>query len=172
MDNYFGNALEQAAAVQKLWMDSTAKITGVFSQFSPVSPPVEEARKLRSGVLKVLGESCEEFMRTPQFMEMMKTTVNTALDLRRWQRAGMDAIHDQLETPDKDDIDGVLLAIRHVERRLLDRLEDLDERVGSLDDRIGRQSAPGRERNEKPAGKRARTTRQQRTTISKRSSKK
>ena len=175
MDNYFGKTFEQAAVVQKLWMDSAAKITGVFSQFSPVSPPIEEARKLRSGLLKVLGESCEEFMRTPQFMEMMKTSLNAALTMRQFQRAGMDAIHDQFETPDKEDIDGILLAIRHVERRLLDRLEDLDERVTCIDRRIEETQEPGNRRNpptERPVGKRAASPRQKKTTISRRKGKK
>ena len=102
MENYLGKSLEQAAAVQKLWFDSASRLTGVFSQYSPVSPPVEEGRKLRGGILKVLGESCEEFMRTPQFLETIKTTLNAALSMRQLQRAGMDALHDQFETPDKD----------------------------------------------------------------------
>ena len=40
------------------------------------------------------------------------------------------------KTPAQEDIDGVLMAIRHVERRLLDRLEGLDERVANLDEKI------------------------------------
>ena len=174
MENYFGKTFENAAAVQKFWFDSASKMTGVLSQFSPVSPPIEEARKLRNGVLKVLGESCEEFMRTPQFMEMIRTSLNMALDLRGLQRAGMDAIHDQLETPDKEDIDGILLAIRHVERRLLDRLEHLDDRVSEIDRHVGSIPAQeGRKTREKPMAKRAAATRRyQRTTVTKRSSKK
>ncbi|MEI6349508.1 MAG: hypothetical protein WCP06_00205 [Verrucomicrobiota bacterium] len=138
MQDPISKSLEQAALFQRLWMDSATKMTGVFSQFSPISPPVEEARKLRDGMLKVLGESCEEFMRTPQFMEVVKTSINAALDLQRFSREGMDRIHDHLQTPDKEDIDGVLLAIRHVERRVLDRLEAMDERVGDIDEQVGR----------------------------------
>jgi hypothetical protein len=44
----------------------------------------------------------------------------------------MNLVHEQFESSSKEDIDGVLLAIRHVERRLLDRLEGLDERVANL----------------------------------------
>ena len=48
----------------------------------------------------------------------------------------MNLAHEQFENPSKEDIDGVLMAIRHVERRLLDRLEGLDERVANLDEKI------------------------------------
>jgi hypothetical protein len=128
---------EQAAAFQKLWMDSMASMAGVWSQYSPASPAPEEMRKIRSGMLKVMTETCDEFMRTPQFMEMMKTSLNGALDLRRFAREGMQRVHEQFETPDKEDIDGVLLAIRHVERRVLDRLEGLEERVAAIKELIG-----------------------------------
>jgi len=171
MENYLGKTLEGAAAIQKLWMDSASKMTGVLTQFSPVSPPIEEARKLRDGMLKMLGESCEEFLRTPQFMEAMKNTLNVALDLRNFQRNGMDAIHEHLQTPDKDDIDGVLLAIRHVERRLLDRLEDLDESITCLNKRLEAVEPAVNSKRESPVGKRQAVRRQKRTTVAKHSSK-
>jgi hypothetical protein len=93
-------------------------------------------RKMRGGMLKVLAETWDEYMRTPLFMEMMKASLNGALDLKRMARDGMNRVHEQFESPSKEDIDGVLLAIRHVERRLLDRLEGLDDRVANLDQKI------------------------------------
>ena len=67
---------------------------------------------------------------------MMKASLNGALDLKNMAREGMNRVHEQLENPTKTDVDEVLLAIRHVERRLLDRLEGLDDRVANLDDKI------------------------------------
>ena len=127
---------DQVAAFQKLWTDSFANMASVWSQFSPGSPPSDEMRKMRGGMLKVLAETWDEYMRTPLFMEMMKASLNGALDLKRMARDGMNRVHEQFETPSKEDIDGVLMAIRHVERRLLDRLEGLDDRVANLDEKI------------------------------------
>jgi uncharacterized protein YdcH (DUF465 family) len=127
---------DQVAAFQKLWTDSFANMASVWSQFSPGSPPSDEMRKMRGGMLKVLAETWDEYMRTPQFMEMMKASLNGALDLKRLASDGMNRVHEQFKTPSKEDIDEVLLAIRHVERRLLDRLEGLDDRVAKLDEKI------------------------------------
>jgi hypothetical protein len=132
MNKYF----DQVAAFQKLWMDSFANMGSVWSQFSPGSPPIDEVRKIRGGMLQVLAETWDEYMRTPQFMEMMKASLNGALDLKRLARDGMNRMHEQFENPAKEDIDGVLLAIRHVERRLLERLEGLDGRVANLNEKI------------------------------------
>ena len=131
-----GKIFDQVAVFQKLWMDSFTEMAGVWSQFSASSPPVDEMRKMRGGMLKVLAETWDEYMRTPQFLEIMKASLNGALDLKRLAREGMNRVHEQLENPSKQDVDDVLLAIRHVERRLLDRLEGLDDRVANLNDRI------------------------------------
>src|SRR5271165_6165136 len=136
MSDNMNKGFDQVTAFQKLWTDSFANMAGVWSQLSPGSPPTDEMRKMRGGMLKVLAETWDEYMRTPQFMEMMKGSLNGALDLKRMARDGMNRVHEQFETPSKEDIDGVLLAIRHVERRLLGRLEGLDDRVAALDEKI------------------------------------
>jgi hypothetical protein len=136
MSDNMNKGFDQVAAFQKLWTDSFANMTGVWSQFSPGSPPSDEIRKMRGGMLKVLAETWDEYMRTPQFMEMMKASLNGSLDLKRMARDGMNRVHEQFENPSKEDIDSVLMAIRHVERRLLDRLEGLDDRVANLNEKI------------------------------------
>ena len=136
MNDDMNKGFDQVAAFQKLWADSFANMASVWSQFSPSSPPSDEMRKMRGGMLKVLAETWDEYMRTPQFMEMMKASLNGVLDLKRMARDGMNRVHEQFENPSKNDIDDVLLAIRHVERRLLDRLEGLDDRVANLDEKI------------------------------------
>jgi hypothetical protein len=81
-------------------------MAGAWSQFSPGSPPSDEIRKVRAGILKVLAETWDEYMRTPQFMEMMKASLNGALDLKRMPRDGTNRVHVQFENPSKEDIDG------------------------------------------------------------------
>lgn len=136
MDDNMRKTMEQMASFQKLWMDSFTNMANVWSQFSPGSPPADEVRRMRDNMLKVLSQTWDEFMRTPQFMEMMRSSLNSAMDLRQMSRDGMNRVHQQFETAAKEDVDGVLLAIRHVERRVLDRLEDLDERIGKLEDNL------------------------------------
>ena len=136
MDDRMNQTLEQAAAFQKLWLDTFGGMASVWSQYSPDAPPPEEMRKMRSGMLKAVAGAWDEFIRTPQFMEMMKVSLNGALDMRRMARDGINKIHEQFETPSKEDLDSILLAIRHVERRLLEALEGVDDRVRTNTDRL------------------------------------
>jgi hypothetical protein len=136
MSDSIDKSFDQVAAFQKLWLDSFANMASIWSQFSPASPPSDEVRKMRGGMLKVLADTWDEYMRTPQFLELMKASLNGALDLKRMARDGLNRVHDQLENTSKQDVDDVLMAIRHVERRILDRLEGIEERVTNLDDRL------------------------------------
>lgn len=90
---------------------------------------------MRSGMLNVMAQSLDEFMRTPQFLEMMKSTMDGAMQLKGMTREGLHKMQDQFEIPHKEDLDGVLLALRHVERRLLERIEDLEGSMSVLDKR-------------------------------------
>ena len=99
MNDNMNKGFDQVAAFQKLWTDSFANMASVWSQFSPGSPPSDEMRKMRGAMLKVLAETWDEYMRTPQFMEMMKGSLNGALDLKRMARDGMNRVHEQFENP-------------------------------------------------------------------------
>ena len=137
MDNNMIKAMEQAAAVQKLWMDSFTEMANVWTQFSPSKPPPEELRKMRSGMLKVLTECWDEFMRTPFFMEMMKNSINATLELRKMGQTTAAKVHEQTGVAASEDIDGILMAIRHNERRILDGIEGFVEKFDELGNRLG-----------------------------------
>ena len=130
----------QVAAFQKLWMDSFTDTADVWAQFSPNSLLFDEVRRMRGGMLKVLAETWDRYMRTPRFLETMKASLDSALDVKRMAREGFNRLHEQLENPSKDDIDDIFLAIRHVERRILDHLEGLDDRLPNLNEKIDRAS--------------------------------
>jgi hypothetical protein len=44
--------------------------------------------------LKVLAETWDEYMRTPQFLEMMKASPNGSLNLKRVMREGINWLHE------------------------------------------------------------------------------
>src|SRR5208337_4937893 len=88
MSDNMNKCFDQVAAFQKLWTDSFANMASVWSQFSPGCPPSDEMRKMRGGMLKVLAETWDEYMRT----------LNGALDLRRTARDGMNIEEPGLDT--------------------------------------------------------------------------
>lgn len=137
MDDTMKDTFDKASAFQNMWMDSMAGMARVWSQYSPENPPPEELKKIRQGMLNVISQSWEEFMRTPQFMEMMKDSLNNAMTWQGFAKDGANRMHDTMQTPSKADMEGILLSLRHVEKRLLDRMETIEGQVDSISVKLG-----------------------------------
>ncbi len=81
-------------------------------------------------------------MRSPQFLESMKQWMDNAVTFRKMTSDFMAKVRNEMQSPSRDDIDTVMLTVRHMETRLLDRLDDLSSRVSELNERLAGGSAP------------------------------
>jgi hypothetical protein len=137
-DNHAGDTAEQMAAFQKMWMESFSKILqGAFTA-TPNSPPPVVVRQIRSGILQALAQAWEEFMRSPQFLEGMKQWMENAVAFRKLTNDFMGNVRGGMQAPSRGDIDTIMLTVRHMEKRLLDRVEELSAIIASLDARLSR----------------------------------
>ena len=129
MDQDFAKTAEQAAAFQKLWVDSASKIVQAAFTITPNSPPPEIVRQIRAGIFQALAGSWEEFMRSRQFLESMKQWMENAITFRKMTTDFMARVRNEMQAPSREDIDTIMLNIRHLEKRLLDRLDELEAQV-------------------------------------------
>lgn len=120
---------EQSAAFQKIWTESFTKLLQTASMFNPNSPPPELMREMRNGVLNALAKSWDEFLRSPQFQQVMKEWMDKAMAVRKMSHDLMGKVRKEMQAPSRDDIDAIMLSMRHMETRILDRLEALEKQV-------------------------------------------
>ncbi|HSU56477.1 MAG TPA: hypothetical protein VLT36_20630 [Candidatus Dormibacteraeota bacterium] len=132
MDENFQKTTEQAAAFQKIWMESMSKLMQTAFTINPGSPPPEVLRQLRSGIFQALAKSWEEFMRSPQFLEGMKQWMDSAIHFRKMTNDFLGKVRNEMQAPSYQDMDGIMGAIAHMEKRLLDRIDQLDHQVAAL----------------------------------------
>ncbi len=144
MDDQFEKTAEQAAAFQKMWLEAVSKMMQSAFTFSPNSPPPEVLRQIRSGIFQALGETWEEFMRSPQFLEGMRQWMDSAVTFRQMTNDFLANVRSEMQGTSRGDIDTVMLAIRHMEKRVLDRVEELSAEVEELKKRAGNGRAGGR----------------------------
>ncbi len=135
----FEKGAEQAAAYQKIWMESLSKMFQAACTMAPNAPPPEIVRQMREGIFAALAKSWEEFMRSPQFLEGMRQCMENAITFRKMTNEFMAKVRNELQSPSKDDIDTVMLSVRHMERRLLDRVEELAAQGGRLNERLAKE---------------------------------
>ncbi len=135
-NNEAQTAGDAAAAFQKIWMESMSKTMQTAFTLTPGSAPPEVLRHFRGGILQALTESWEEFMRSPQFLEGMKQSMENSVAFRKLTSGFMAHARNAMQSPSRDDIDTLMLTVRHLEKRLLDKVEDLSVVTDDLNQRL------------------------------------
>jgi len=116
---------EQWMAFQRIWGETFSKMMQLGCTFSPDSAPPDFMRQMRSGIFQALGQSWEQFLRSPEFMKGMKQYMDSAIAFRKTTNDLFSKVRHETQTVARDDIDAVMLTVRHMETRVLDRLEEL-----------------------------------------------
>ena len=132
MTEDFSKATEQMGAFQKIWTESITQLMQTALTTTPNSAPPEVLREMRSGILKSLARSWDEFLRSPQFLDVMRQWMDSTITFRKMSNEWMARMRNDLQAPSRDDIDTIMLSVRHMEQRLLDRVEDLSKRIDAL----------------------------------------
>jgi hypothetical protein len=127
---------EQWTAFQRMWSDTFTKMIQVGMTFGPESAPPEFMRQFRAGIFQALAKSWDEFLRSPQFMDAMKQWMDSAIAFRKMSNDFLTKAHHEAQSPAREDIDTVMLAVRHMETRILDRVGELATQVDELNKRL------------------------------------
>lgn len=125
-----------AAAFQKIWMETLSKMTQTGFTFSPESPPPEMFRQMRGGIFRALAESWEQFLRSPQFLKSTKNWQENATAFRKMTNDLLTRTRHELQAPSREDVDTIMLTVRHMEKRILDRMEEVSSEVAALNARL------------------------------------
>jgi hypothetical protein len=156
MTEPFEKAGQEAAAFQKLWLETFSKTIQAAFKFTPDSAPPEILRQIRAGIFQTLAESWDEFLRSPQFVDGMRQWMDNAITFRKISSEFLGRVRNDLQAPSRSDIDTVMLAVRHMEKRLLDRLDQMSVQIAELE---GKYAKPPRTGQPKRGGATRRPTR-------------
>jgi len=141
---------EQGTAFQKIWLESMSKVIQAAGAFSPASSASPEmVGEIRNGLLRALGESWDDFLRSPEFLKEMKQTMDNATAFRLMSNDFMAKMRNEMQAPSRNDVDAIQLNVRHMEKRILDRLETMSKQIAELN---------GRTNGAKPAAAKPQTT--------------
>lgn len=153
-ENGRNRMFESADAFTRMWGDFAMKMMTAGMSAQPGSAPPDAARQMRSAMFKAMGDQCEEFMRSPAFLEMMKQSMDASVSLRTQLNEFLTRMHHETQGVARDDVDTIMLTIRHFESRVLDRLEDLERRMDAIAVPAGKPASKPRPEPKKPQHKR------------------
>jgi hypothetical protein len=86
-------------------------------------------RQIRGGIFQALTDSWQTFMRSPEFLGTMKQGMEQAVTFRKKSHVLMGKIRNEMQAPSCEDIDTIMLTVRHMEKRLLDRIDQLSAQI-------------------------------------------
>lgn len=131
-------AAEQFAAFQKTWTETFARMMQQGFSGAGESAPPEFLRQIRSGILQALAQSWDQFLRSPQFLEGMRQWMDQAMAFRKLSDEFLTRARHETQGMAREDLDQVVLAVQHMEHRLLARMEELTARLDAFEERPGR----------------------------------
>ncbi|MDO8632723.1 MAG: hypothetical protein Q7R41_19755 [Phycisphaerales bacterium] len=161
MDHFGGNNASGLTGdpFSKFWMDCLTKMAsaGFAPPPSSTTESSEEAvKQMRRAFFDSWAQHCEEFMRSPAFLEGMKRAMDSSLAFREQLNEFMTRALHEGQIPARSDTDSILVVLRSLEDRVLDRLDRLEKRVASMNGTQG--GGPSEERAPAGAGTAAGTT--------------
>jgi hypothetical protein len=134
MDQYSGNSFNAPSdPFTKFWTECVSKMGG--AGFAPTTPYVSDdaMQQMRRAFFDAWAKHCDEFMRSPAFLDGMKKSMDGALAFREQLNEFMTKALHGAQAPARSDTDSIMLVLRSLEERVLDRLDRLEERVADLD---------------------------------------
>jgi len=141
---------EDVAAYSKMWMDFTTRVMTAGMSFNPSTPSMENADQLRKAVLGAVSEYFDTVMRSPQFLDTMKQSMDNAMAFRQQMNQCMTAVRHDTQGSAKEDTDSLMVTMRHMGSRLFDRLDQLESRLDAISNRLEALNPNGKA--EPPAG--------------------
>ena len=119
------------------------RMSQTLCSLGPESIPQEIARQLRGGMFQAFAQYWDTFLRSPQFLESAKQCMDNAVAVRKMGSDLLTNFHNEMQAASRDDIDSVMLTVRHMEQRLLDRIDKMAQQVDRLEEQLAGSNGNG-----------------------------
>lgn len=136
MDEDAGFRLNGINQMMGLWWDLASNMTQAMMSFSPQQTPPEAFRQVRSAQLNAWGEYFQQLMRTPEFRDVMKQWTTASVQFRKQWSDFLGRLQHEFQGASRQDIDQLMLSMRHLERRIVEGVEQVSAQLDDLETRM------------------------------------
>lgn len=104
------------------------------------SPSKEAVQQMQRVFFDALSKYCDDFMRSEQFLKMMKETMDRSLAFKQQVDQFLSQVQRGMQSPAKADIDDLGGLLRSIEERVLSRMSALEDKFAAVEEtrRTGR----------------------------------
>ncbi len=101
----------------------------------------EAMKQMQRAFMDALAKYCDEFMRSPQFLNMMKQSMDNALSFKQHVDRFLTEAHRSVHSPSIGDVDDIVGLLRTIEDRVIERIDVLETRLRDVEGPGRRKSA-------------------------------
>ena len=125
-------------AFTRMWSQFAAKMMELGLSFAPQATPPEAAREVRSSLLRAWADYCDQFMRSEEFLNMLKQSLAGAIQARQQLNNFLGEMQHNFQGTSRQDADELMASLQRVERRLLDETQRIAARLDELSARLAK----------------------------------
>lgn len=119
----------------RMWTEFAEKMVAASTPNAGNSFP-DLTRQLRSTMFKTWSDYWDQAMRSPQFLDGMKQSMNSALEARKLFNDFWGRVQHEFQAASRQDIDQIMLGLQHLERRIVDSSDRLASQIRQLRRRL------------------------------------
>ena len=127
---------EQAQQLAGMWMEMATKMATAGMAFRQDQTPPEVAREVRDATFTAMGQAADKYMRSPQFLSMIKASLDASIGWRKQFNQMLTEAHHNVQGVAKQDVDTLTLAVKHLETRVLARVEEIGAQLEEINRRL------------------------------------
>jgi hypothetical protein len=120
----------------RAWSDFASKMMGAGLAFTPDSTPPDAARQMRSAMFQAWSDYFDQFMRSAEFLDMMKQSLTAATQMRRQMNDFLGQVQHDFQGASRQDLDQVIASLRNLERHVTDSTEQISAHLEKLSRRL------------------------------------
>ena len=119
------------------WSDYVQQSNDATREFLDGIDDQADIKSFQRRWFDTVSKSAEAYMRSPAFLQFMKQNTDAAIKLKRQADDLANEIARNANIPTAGDISGLFERLHSVEETILGRLGRIDERLESIEERIG-----------------------------------
>ena len=117
----------------EMWADLATKMATAGMSIAPDTPPPQAARQIRAAVFEAMSQTADQFMRSPQFLELARSSLDANLQIREQFNEFLTKLRHEFQGVARQDVESVLAGVHQMERRVIDRLDQIEKRLAELE---------------------------------------
>ncbi len=130
-------------SIGRMWTEFASKMVQAGLAAPPGTPPPQAARQVRSALFKAMADACDDYLRSPQFLEMMRQSLRHSIQLRQQCNEFLGQMWHESQCASRQDVDSLMQVMEQVEKRMVSEFDRIGSQLAAFESRLDKLDGAG-----------------------------